>query len=45
VNFNTWTELHRDGEVRILKLDYTVQQDAAIQHNEMKRTSMTFIYP
>jgi hypothetical protein len=29
VNFNIWTKLRRDGEVRVLKLEYTVQQDAA----------------
>jgi hypothetical protein len=32
VHFNIWTELHRDGEVRMLKLEYAVQLDAAIQY-------------
>lgn len=31
-NFNIWMDLHRDSEVRLLKLKYTVQQDAAIQY-------------
>jgi hypothetical protein len=30
-----WTELHRNSEVRILKVEYTVQQDASLQHNEL----------
>jgi hypothetical protein len=32
VNLNIWTELYRDGEVTMLKLEYTVQQDGAIQY-------------
>jgi hypothetical protein len=30
--FNTWAKLHRGGEVRVLKLEYTMQQDATIQY-------------
>jgi hypothetical protein len=32
VNFNIWMRLFRDGKVRVLKLEYTVQQDAGIQY-------------
>jgi hypothetical protein len=35
VNFNIWMKLHTDGEVRVLKLEDTVQQDAAIQNYEL----------
>jgi hypothetical protein len=31
-NFNTWTKLHKDGEVRALKLEYAMQQHASIQY-------------
>jgi hypothetical protein len=30
--FSIWKELHRDAEVRILKLEYAVQQDASVQY-------------
>jgi hypothetical protein len=33
VEFNMWTELHRDGETKTLKLEYTVQQDGSIQQD------------
>jgi hypothetical protein len=32
VEFSKWKELHRDGEVKILKLEFTVQHGASIQY-------------
>jgi hypothetical protein len=35
VNFNIGMKLHRDGEVRVLKWDYILQQGAAIQYYKL----------
>jgi hypothetical protein len=40
---NVWMELHRDGEVRTLKLEYTVQHDASIQFTDLFLTSSGFL--
>jgi hypothetical protein len=32
VNFNIWLSLCRDSKMRVLKLEYTVQQDAVVQY-------------
>jgi hypothetical protein len=32
--FNIWTKLHKNSEVRILNVEHAMQQDASIHHNE-----------
>jgi hypothetical protein len=45
--FNIWTELHRNSEMRKLEVEYAVQRDASIQHNKrlvatLKRVSVHY---